>query len=164
MASIVEPWVVEEFKKIVGAPDFIQQADSAELDELHEQLEAAQRELELYRDTVGNITELGPDIYSEGLQAKAAVVEALQARLDELQGQNPTIGSVGMEELFDQGTITDKRELLHSVIGSVFIRNMGGKAAIERKALILRHSELPAGLPKRGHRLESIIPFTWEDH
>ena len=41
--------------------------------------------------------------------------------------------SYDLKDVFDEGSITDKRELLHAVIGAVMVRSVGKKAPVHQR-------------------------------
>jgi DNA invertase Pin-like site-specific DNA recombinase len=162
LGRVVEPYVISNFGKVVGGPEFVQENSTEALDTAEREFLAAEDELRIYSTDTRIIGTLGPDMFAEGLGARRKRFDEAELRLLELRQRSRTVASYDLKDLFDQGSIADRRELIHSVIGAVMVRSVGKKAPVHQRVVLLRHADLPNDLPRRGRRVP-ITSFPWPD-
>lgn len=166
MASIVEPWVVEQFFDRVGEVEARGVRSDRRLDEARAEHAAAAAELAAYRDSEA-VAILGQEAFAGGLRTRAASVREAGDRVDELQreaGVAELGGVVRLRESWEDLAVSERRQLLASAIDAVFLRRVGqANVPISSRALVLWSGEAPDDLPGRGHGRWSaeIRPFDW---
>ncbi len=153
-AHLVEPVVVARFfEQLAPGGILARPADEhAEIEALQTALAAAERELSAYVATV-SVSELGADLYRQGLEPRQADVEKARDALEAAATTAPGLPDlVDVQEEWETFTIAEKRELLSAGLDAVFVAKDDGRPVADRITLVWKghQPELVAALPRRG--------------
>jgi DNA invertase Pin-like site-specific DNA recombinase len=164
LGSVVEPWVVDRFFAEFPSLQASAIESSKEIAAAEGRVVETERELVLYRDTP--ITDIGQELWAEGMQARARALENAHRELGEARGtaasaEMPTAAE--LRRMWRDLTLADQREVLSGSIDAVFIRQCGRhNAPVAERAIVLWAGTAPDDLPGPGKR-SRIRPFAWPD-
>jgi len=162
LGSVIEPFVEARFLQMVGEIRATGTADTDTVGDARNAVDDAEAELARYRDSEKISGIIGEKRFLAGLESRAKEVERAYDTLTQAQAAQsarPVMQTENLPDLWPRLMISEKRDLLAAVIGAIFLRS-GKSLPIERRALVLRHDELPLELPRRGRRVE-LKPFPW---
>ena len=160
-ASLIEPWVVEQFFTMAG-DIAAAKSDSDTLHELQEAVDEASAAVIAWRDDLEVQSILSRESFLAGLAARAdAETAALQALADERQR---VLGAdlpdeATLRDMWPSMTVREQRELLSQTVGAVFIRR-GRAGDMGERARVVWRSELSGDLPRKGVSAP-ITRFDW---
>lgn len=157
--AVIEPYIEGQFLDWAGRQHIAATGtrDEGSLGDATKALEAAEAELEVYRDeTVIGL--IGKDAYQAGLAKRASDVENARRELLAIQS---TIGELDVtRDMLDEWPslpVSVKRTILASAIDAVMVKP-ASSGGLEDRVRILWRGEAPEDLPRRG-RPQPIVPF-----
>jgi len=164
LGSVIEPWIEQQFMEFVGVMRGEALADNEALRDAESAARDAEAELAAGRDDERILGALGADRFVEGLEKRAAAVDAAHRHLADMRAASAP-GSIAAEDLgalWPELETQEKRKILRSAIDAVFLRSVGrSNVPIDDRALVLWHGEAPDDLPRRGLKRVGIRPFPW---
>lgn len=161
MGRIVEPWVEDRFLAALGSHVARADQSTSGLQAAMVELERAEVELAAFRDDTRIISALGVDRFVEGLETRAAAIDAARITIadERASTQPPSLPPVvDLADLWPTLEVGDKQRALRSMIDAIVLR--GGSVPVSDRALILWRGEMPDDFPRRGRRV-SLEPFIW---
>lgn len=170
MGRILEPWVERRFlDELDDTIVAVGEASTEDLTEAVRQLEAAEYELAAFRDDTV-ISAIGATAFAEGLQKRAAAVEAARKAVHELSSAQPTgavdinVSAGDLRAAWPTLSVPERRAILTSGIDAIFVRanGSGGQPPVDERTLILWRGEAPDDLPRRGNRVP-LASFDWPE-
>lgn len=158
----IEPWVEAKLLDRYASLAAHAQIDDSELRAAEDAVASAEAELAAFRDDERILGALGADRFVEGLQARAAKVDAAYDVLADARAKaSPTgIAAASLVEAWPDLTVLEKRKVLSATMDAVFLRR-GRALALDDRALVLWHGEGPEDLPRRGVGRAAVRPYVW---
>ena len=159
--AVIEPYIESMFLSRLAGDEVeaVGEPNSADLDEATRALEAADAELEAYRDET-LVSLVGRESFQAGISKRATVVEQARQRVLELRGVSgaaPITRSLLAE--WPTMDVVAKHAILVSAIDAVMVRpaSAGG---LDDRVRVLWRGEAPDDLPRRG-RPQPVVPFVF---
>lgn len=164
LGRIIEPWVVDSFFE--RYPDIRAGAAEAsgEILEAEQRVQQAERELLVYQDSL--ITEVGRELWLQGMRSRAEALEVAQRELGALEAtargaEMPLVAE--LKAMWPELSVGERRQVLSGAIDAVFLRSANRRnVPVDERALILWRGEAPKNLPGPGRRV-GVMPFVWPD-
>jgi site-specific DNA recombinase len=171
LARVLDPYVEEQFLAALAPRGYLAEAsrDTEAIDQASAQVQAAELELESYRDTTA-VSVLGRASFEAGLESRAQELDRARRELGETRERSALAETIALTpgdplEVWPTLSIAEKRTLLTAAIDAVVIkkaRGSGRSVPVEERALILWRGQAPDDLPRRGHRVP-LASFSWHE-
>jgi site-specific DNA recombinase len=159
-ARLVDPYVERAALEEIGDLRFSAKERSRGIEQAERELEAAETELAAYRD-LNAVAEMGPAAFMEGMRPRVEAVQNARKALAEARGSVGPIPEAGdLAELWPELTVEQRRQILGSVLGAVWVRRGRGDVA-DRVKIIAAGSE-PSSLSRRGTSAGPVESLTWD--
>jgi hypothetical protein len=164
LGSVVEPFVVEQFRAEVGQVRLEGVSANEDLAAAEEAVKNAEAELIAYRDSEAAAV-LGPR-FGEGLKARSERLEAAESTAQALRdraGASSIPDVAELEAVWSDLSIGERNRILRGAIDAVFVRSTGRRnTPIADRAKVFWLGQAPPDLPGPGRRGHAPTPFNWD--
>jgi site-specific DNA recombinase len=169
LARVLDPYVEKQFLAALKPRGFLAEAsrDTKAIDRASVQVQAAELELNSYRDTQA-VSIVGRASFEAGLESRAQELDRARRELAEARERSALAETIALTpgdplEVWPTLSIGEKRTLLSAAIDAVIVkkaRGAGRSVPVEERAVILWRGQAPDDLPRRGRRVP-LASFTW---
>jgi hypothetical protein len=153
---------MEYFWKVAKDRTLIGTASTAKLEQAEGELVDAETERKAWQSSK-RLQALG-DAFIEGLEERVTIEDAARERVAQVRADlaHPELGDVTtLEELWEKLSGAEKRDLVGSVVGAVYVRKAkvkGNKESASDRSMIFAKGDEPDA-PRRGSKPFPILPL-----